>query len=79
MGELAEVTEFYVTDDNVAEANIIYKKSLDGHISFNAPTKYIKAYLGSQGVVLKDDLFSKYLNNNENDNNINTTEQIDSL
>ena len=55
--EIVEVCEFFVDDDNVAGSNVIYKKSLDGTFSFNNPTKYLKDYLGSQGVVLKDDLF----------------------
>ena len=56
--EIVEVTEFYVSDDNQAGTNIIFNKSLDGTISFNNPTKYLKAYMGSQGVILKDDVFA---------------------
>jgi pilus assembly protein CpaF len=56
--EIVEVCEFYVTEDNEAGANIIYKKNLDGNISLNNPTKYLKAYMGSQGVVLKDNIFN---------------------
>ncbi len=55
--EIVEVCEFYVDEDNNAGANVIYKKNLDGKIAFNNPTKYLKEYLGSQGVVLKDNLF----------------------
>ena len=55
--EIVEVCEFYVDEDNNAGANIIYKKNLDGAIHFNNPTKHLKEYLGSQGVVIKDNLF----------------------
>ena len=56
--EIVEVSEFYVTDDNEAGVNTIYKKSLDGTIAFKNPTKYLKAYMGSQGVILEDNIFS---------------------
>ncbi len=56
--EIVEVTEFYVDEDNVAKSNVIYKKSLDGKMSFNNPTKHLYDYLGSQGVILKENIFS---------------------
>ena len=56
--EIVEVTEFYVTDDNKAETNIIYRKSLDGTIAFKNPTKYLRSYMGSQGVILNENVFS---------------------
>ena len=55
--EIVEVCEFYVDEENVAGANVIYKKNLDGNITFNNPSKYLKDYLGSQGVTLKDNYF----------------------
>ncbi len=55
--EIVEVCEFYVDDDNVAQANVIYKKYLDGKFSFKNPTKYLKDYLSSQGVDIPDNLF----------------------
>jgi hypothetical protein len=55
--EIIEVVEFYVDDNNEAKANIIFKKSLDGKYSFNNPSKYLIAYLGVQGVTLKEDYF----------------------
>ena len=71
--EIVEVCEFYVDDDNNAGSNVIYKKSLDGKFSFNEPTKYLKEYLGSQGVILKDNLFGE-----EKEETI-IEEEIDSL
>jgi len=56
--EIVEVCEFYVDDDNNAVSNVIYKKNLDGKLLFNNPSKYLRDYLGSQGVSLKEDLFS---------------------
>jgi len=72
--EIVEVCEFYVDDDNIAGSNVIYKKSLDGKFSFNNPTKYLREYLGSQGVILKEDLFGI-----ENNNGNEVIEEIDSL
>lgn len=66
--EIVEVVEFYVDDDNVAQANVLYKKSLDGTFSFNNPTKYLISYLGSQGVEMDPHYFIK---ENEETNNTN--------
>ena len=55
--EIVEVCEFYVDDDNNAKSNILYKKNLDGTITFNNPSKYIRQTLGAQGIILKDKLF----------------------
>lgn len=72
--EIVEVCEFYVDDDNVAQANVIYRKFLDGKVTFNNPTKYLQAYLGSQGVSLPDNLFVS-----EEETQNNNEEIIDSL
>lgn len=50
--EIAEVTEFYVTEDNEAKSNTIYKKSTSGKIIRNKPSKYLIDYLDAQGVSL---------------------------
>ncbi len=73
--EIVEVCEFFVDEDNNAGANVIYKKNLDGKIQFNNPTKYLKEYLGSQGVVLQDNLFV----DENNEVSGNTANVIDSL
>ena len=67
--EIAEVTEFYVTEDNEAKYNVIYSKSTTGHVVKKAPTKYLREYLDAQGVVLAPDVIkpSEYVvNENEN-------------
>ena len=73
--EIVEVCEFYVDENNEAGYNIIYKKGLDNTVVLNNPTKYLREYLGSQGVVIKEDLFV----NKSNDNSINSEMAIDSL
>lgn len=53
--EIAEVTEFYVTEDNDAKYNVIYQKSSTGKVTRNKPSKYLIAYLDAQGVSLNPD------------------------
>ena len=55
MRELAEVTEFYVTEQNKPEYNVIYHKNIDGTEVTNEPSKYLREYLMNQGVDLDDD------------------------
>ena len=50
--EIAEVTEFYVTEDNNAGSHTIYRKTSDGRIFRNNPTKYLIGYLDTQGITL---------------------------
>ena len=52
--EIAEVTEFYVTEDNEAKYNTIYKKTPEGKVYRKNPTKYLVEYLEAQGVVLPE-------------------------
>ena len=55
MRELAEVTEFYVTEENKPEFNVIYHKNVDGTEVTKDPSKYLIEYLANQGVDLNDD------------------------
>ena len=57
--EIAEVTEFYVTEDNDAKYNVLYKKTPSGQIIKNNPSKYLYEYLEAQGVILPENLFVK--------------------
>ncbi len=50
--EIAEVTEFYVTEDNDAKYNTLYKKTPDGKVYRKNPSKYLIEYLETQGVTL---------------------------
>ena len=55
MRELAEVTEFFVTEQNKPEYNVIYHKNIDGTEVTNEPSKYLREYLMNQGVDLDDE------------------------
>ena len=57
--EVAEVTEFYVTKDNEAKSNVLYKKTPDGQVIINNPTEYLIGYLESQGVIMPRDILVK--------------------
>ena len=54
--EIAEVTEFYVTKDNRAEYNTIYRKTTEGKVHRNSPSGYLIDYLDAQGIVLPKDI-----------------------
>lgn len=57
--EIAEVTEFYVDENNVAIHNTIYRKSTSGHITRRKPSKYLVDYLDAQGVSLDPNLIKE--------------------
>ena len=50
--EIGEVVEFYVTEDNEAKTNTIYRKTTTGNVTRNQPSKYLLDYLDGQGVIL---------------------------
>ncbi len=54
--EIAEVTEFYVTEDNEAESNTLYRKTAAGNVIRNNPSKYLIDYLEVQGVFLPKEM-----------------------
>ena len=57
--EIAEVTEFYVTEDNEAKYNTIYKKTTTGNIIRKSPSKYLLDYLDGQGIILPKDMIKE--------------------
>lgn len=57
--EIAEVVEFYVTEDNVPKSNTLYKKTPDGKVTLHNPTKYLLGYLESQGLIMQPDILVK--------------------
>ena len=63
--EIVEVCEFYVDDNNEAKTNIIFRKNIDGTMTYNNPTKYIRQILGAQGIIIKDNLFVEQNQNDE--------------
>ena len=54
--EIAEVTEFYVDENNEAKSNTIYRKTADGMVNRNNPSKYLIDYLEIQGVYLPKEM-----------------------
>ena len=50
--EIAEVTEFFVTEDNKPGHHTIYRKTSDGRVFRSNPTKYLIGYLDTQGITL---------------------------
>lgn len=70
--EIAEVCEFYVTQDNEAKYNILYRKTPDGKVTMNNPSSYLLDYLEAQGVNLPE-----HLKNIENyEPGVNTMEEM---
>ena len=64
--EIGEVTEFYVTENNEAKYNTIYKKTPDGRVYRNNPSKYLIEYLEIQGVSLNSNFVKVKENQNKN-------------
>ena len=52
--EIAEVCEFYVTEDNEAKYNVLYHKTPGGKVTKRPPSKYLIDYLEAQGVELPE-------------------------
>ena len=75
--EIAEVVEFYVTEDNVPKSNTIYKKTPDGRITVHNPTKYLLGYLESQGLIMQPDILVKeqFKDQNEEEKKDSVTEE----
>ena len=69
--EIVEVCEFYVDDNNEAKTNVIFRKNVDGTMTYNNPTKYIRQILGAQGIIIKENLFVEH---NQNDETFDQTE-----
>ena len=74
--EIAEVTEFYVDEDNNAVYNTIYKKSSTGKVVKKAPSKYLIDYLDSQGVTLEPNSIIPTEESNETSEEINFEESF---
>ncbi len=75
--EIAEVVEFYVTEDNVPKSNTIYKKTPDGRVTIHNPTKYLLGYLESQGLIMQPDILVKeqFKDPNEEEKKDSATEE----
>lgn len=82
--EIAEVTEFYVTGDNKAEYNTIYKKTPDGKVIRRNVSKYLLDYLEAQGVdlpknVIKGDEILDATENSKLSDEENTTDNFEAV
>ncbi len=55
--EIMEICEFYVDENNKAQVNTIFQKTLTGEITMNNPTKHLKDYLAISGITLPDDIY----------------------
>lgn len=73
--EIAEVTEFYVTEENEAKYNTIYKKMPNGRVIKKNPSKYLYEYLEAQGVAMKKDIITQTEDISFDDNEIKNTSQ----
>ena len=54
--EIAEVTEFYVDENNNAKSNTLYRKTAEGTVNRKNPSKYLIDYLEVQGVYLPKEM-----------------------
>ncbi|MDD4036070.1 MAG: ATPase, T2SS/T4P/T4SS family [Bacilli bacterium] len=81
---IAEVVEFFVTEEGEPKHNIIFKKTISGTISRNKPTEHLISYLSGQGIDLGDvagktqsyEEFEREIVSSNNDNSIPTDEQL---
>ena len=74
--EIIEVCEFYVDDDNHPKSNILYKKTLDGIVTMNNPTKKLLDYLSIGNVFLPEDTFNLMGEQEESTLNPVKTEEV---
>ena len=74
--EIAEVVEFYVTEDNEPKSNVLYKKTPDGNVTLRNPTKYLLGYLESQGLIMQPDILVKEEFKSMDDKNIKKDEYM---
>ena len=76
--EIAEITEFFVTEDNEAESNTIYRKTVSGIETYNKPSKYLNSYLEGQGIDISD-IFADVSGSENNNDYIRETNVIEIL
>lgn len=74
--EVAEVTEFYVTDDNDARYNVIYKKAPDGRVVRHNPSPYLIDYIEGQGVSLPEGFINPEWDYQKNDNDSDDDQKV---
>lgn len=67
--EIAGVTEFFVTEENNAEFNNIYLKTISGEEIYQEPSKYLKQYLEGQSIDVSN-LFGEKNNIEQNQGSV---------
>jgi len=72
--EIAEVTEFYVTENNEAKYNVLYKKTPEGKVYRKNPSKYLGDYLEAQGVKLPDGFINEEYDGQDSDEQLGAPE-----
>ena len=79
--EIIEVCEFYVDDDNKPKSNILYKKTLDGQVTMNNPTRQLLDYLSIGNVYLPEDTFNLHGENPDADkpSNLEKTAEVNDM
>ena len=79
--EIIEVCEFYVDDDNVPRTNNLYKKTLDGQVTMNNPTKHLLDYLAIGNIYLHEDTFNLHGENPDADkpSELTKTAEVNSM
>ena len=75
--EISEVVEFYVTEDNEAKTNTLFKKTPDGRVTIHNPTKYLLGYLESQGLIMQPDILVKEEFKTPTDDNVKEEYVVD--
>ena len=71
--EVGEVTEFYVTEDNDAKYNTIYRKTPEGKIYRKNPSKYLIEYIEGQGVTIPEGFINPLYDETDAKNNISSS------
>ena len=74
--EIGEVTEFYVTEDNEARHNVIYKKTPEGKIFRKNPSKYLVDYIEGQGINLPTNFINPMYDVKTQNANINPSQVV---
>lgn len=69
--EVAEVTEFYVTEDNEAKYNVIYRKTPEGQVYRKNPSKYLIDYIEGQGITIPVGFINPLYDENKSQVNVN--------
>ena len=71
--EVGEVTEFYVTEDNQAKYNTIYRTTPEGKIYRKNPSKYLIDYIEGQGITIPPGFINPIYDEEHQNDDLNKT------